>query len=74
MKNFQCSKCGTLLNSNSTPRTDKCPSGGLHDWRKLGDVGNTPYQCRKCGTLVKSNSIPRTDKCPSGGLHDWRKL
>lgn len=74
MKNFQCKKCTTLLTSESTPNSLHCPSGGLHNWSKLGDIGPNNYQCKKCATLVKSKSIPSSLNCPSGSMHSWSKL
>lgn len=74
MKNYQCSKCGTLITNNSRPSNFNCPNGGMHQWTDLGESGNTPYQCRKCGTLIYSKSRPSTFNCPSGGMHQWNKL
>ena len=74
LKNYQCSKCGTLVKKDGTPNTSGCPSGGSHSWKKLGDVGDIPYQCSKCGTLVNSKGTPESSGCPSGGSHSWKKL
>ena len=74
MKNYQCRKCGTLIQSDRMPRSIGCPSGGTHDWVDLGEYGTTPYQCRKCGTLIQSDRMPRSIGCPSGGTHDWTRL
>lgn len=74
MKNYQCKKCETLINSQSRPSSINCPSGGNHQWTDLGESGSTPYQCRKCGTLVNSQSRPSSINCPSGGNHQWNKL
>lgn len=74
MRNYQCKKCGTLINSKSSPRTMGCPAGGYHQWTDLGECGDTPYQCRKCGLLINSESSPRTMGCPDGGYHQWNKL
>ncbi len=74
MKNYQCNKCGTLINSQSRPAVFGCPSGGHHQWTDLGESGNIPYQCSKCGTLINSHSRPAVFGCPSGGHHQWNKL
>ena len=74
MNNYQCKKCGTLVQANSTPSTSGCPKGGSHSWTNLGKVGDKTYQCKKCGTLVKADSTPSTSGCPSGSSHSWNRL
>ncbi len=74
MKNYQCKKCGTALQSNSTPNPNGCPSGGSHTWTNLGEVGTVNYQCKKCALLLKSKSIPSPNGCLKGGSHQWTKL
>lgn len=74
MKNYQCKKCSTALQSDRTPSTLNCPSGGSHQWTDLGEVGINNYQCKKCGLLVKSKNSPSTLNCPGGGSHQWTKL
>jgi DNA-directed RNA polymerase subunit RPC12/RpoP len=74
MKNFQCFKCGTSLQSDKTPNTIHCPSGSSHHWTDLGEVGVSNYQCKKCGLLLKSKSTPSTIHCTAGGSHQWSKL
>ena len=74
MKNYQCKKCKTLIQSNSMPTLINCPASGSHSWTNLGDVGDRNYQCKKCGALVKSNSMPTLINCPSGSSHSWTKL
>lgn len=74
MKNFQCKKCGTLVQSNSTPTSSGCPSGGFHSWVNLGETGSKNFQCKKCGTLVRSNNTPPSSGCPSENFHSWVKL
>ncbi|MDR0605101.1 MAG: hypothetical protein LBG80_12435 [Bacteroidales bacterium] len=74
MKNYQCKKCGTLLQNERTPSSLNCPSGGLHQWNDLGEIGTDAYQCRKCALLVKSKRRPSSFNCTSGGLHQWNKL
>lgn len=74
MRNFQCSKCGTLISSDRMPSSIGCPSGRTHEWHNLGECGDTIYQCRKCGTLVNSERMPSSIGCPSGRTHEWTKL
>ena len=74
MKNYQCKKCRTHLQKASRPSTSNCPSGGVHNWTDLGNVGSDNYQCKKCSLLVKSKSRPSTSNCTSGGVHNWSKL
>jgi DNA-directed RNA polymerase subunit RPC12/RpoP len=74
MKNYQCKKCRTLVQSERTPSSLNCPSGGTHHWTDLGKTGKTNYQCKKCGTLVQSERTPSSLNCPSGGTHHWTKL
>jgi rubredoxin len=78
MNNFQCSKCGMLLQSEKAPNAFGCSAGGSgrHDWKDLGEVGSLNYQCTRCGLLVKSAKEPRnavTCKVTGRG-HQWRKL
>lgn len=74
MKNYQCKKCSTHVQNSSTPKSFNCPSGGMHSWTDLGEVGPTNYQCKKCALLVQSKSTPRSFNCPSGSMHSWSKL
>ena len=75
MQNFQCKKCGILIQANSTPPSTNngCPKGGSHDWYDLGTVGTKNYQCKNCGTLIQANSTPPSVGCPKG-YHDWYEL
>lgn len=74
MKNYQCKKCSTHVQNSSTPKSFNCPSGGMHSWTDLGEVGPTNYQCKKCALLVQSKSTPKSFNCPSGSMHSWTKL
>jgi rubredoxin len=74
MKNYQCKKCGTLLQANSPPSSSGCPKSSLHQWTNLGDTGDKNYQCKKCGTLLQANSPPPSSGCPQASLHQWIKL
>ena len=74
MKNYQCNKCSTLVQSESSPNTGYCPKGASHSWNNLGEVGDKNYQCKKCGTVVKTNSLPNSSYCPNGSSHSWSKL
>jgi hypothetical protein len=74
MNNYQCSKCATVVQSQSSPNTGYCPKGASHSWHNLGETGDKNYQCKKCGTVVKSNSSPNTGYCPNGSSHSWSKL
>jgi DNA-directed RNA polymerase subunit RPC12/RpoP len=74
MNNYQCPKCKIVVQSNSTPNSINCSSGGNHNWNNLHEVGTHDYQCKKCNTHIKSNSTPGSINCPSGGNHNWTKL
>ena len=74
MKNYQCNKCATLVQSSSSPNRASCPSSGSHSWTDLGKIGNTYYQCKNCRALIKSDSSPSRSSCPSSGSHSWTKL
>ncbi|MCQ2307416.1 MAG: hypothetical protein MJ000_07625 [Bacteroidales bacterium] len=74
MKNYQCKKCGTLIQSEKTPSSFNCPKGGMHQWQDLGEVGTDTYQCKKCGLIVNSKKTPSSFGCTSGGMHQWNKL
>jgi predicted nucleic acid-binding Zn-ribbon protein len=74
MKNFQCKKCGTLVQLGNQPNSSGCPEGSLHQWQNLGDTGEKTYQCRKCGTVVHSGGQPNSSGCPKGSLHQWTKM
>lgn len=73
---FLCQKCETLVKQESTPNSNHCPSDGrTHQWRMLGELGETNYQCKKCGIIVQCRSIPNPNHCPSDGkTHQWHKL
>ena len=34
-KDYQCSNCSTLVQTNQTPSALHCPNGGQHSWHKL---------------------------------------
>jgi DNA-directed RNA polymerase subunit RPC12/RpoP len=74
MTNYQCKKCGILLQSDKQPSGGNCPSGGPHSWTNLGKTGQTNYQCKKCGILLQSDKQPSGGYCRSGGPHSWTKL
>lgn len=71
---YQCKKCETLLKNTVSPRSNGCPSGGQHDWNRLGEVGNTDYLCKKCSTHIQTDKSPRSNGCLKGGQHDWKRL
>lgn len=73
-KNYQCTKCGTLIQSDSKPSSLNCRSGGTHQWQDLGAVGTENYQCTKCRIHVESQQKPHTISCTSGGTHQWQDL
>jgi DNA-directed RNA polymerase subunit RPC12/RpoP len=74
MKNFQCSKCSTAIQSDKTPSVFNCPKDGHHQWTDLGEVGTVNYQCKKCALLLKSKNTPSAFNCAGGGHHQWTKL
>jgi len=74
MRNYQCRKCGTVIQANTPPNSSGCPKGSLHQWTNLGVSGNKNYQCKKCGTVIKADATPNSSGCPQGSLHQWIKL
>ena len=44
-KNYQCTKCKTVIQSDHTPSSYNCRAGGTHNWQDLGAVGNENYNC-----------------------------
>lgn len=74
MKNYQCNKCGTIIQSDSTPSSSGCPKSSSHSWHNLGKTGDENYQCKKCGTVVKSNTTPSSSGCSNSSSHSWSKL
>ena len=75
MRNYQCTKCGVVVQKSQRPMINGCPSAAAHNWQDLGDVGSEQYQCRKCGCVVNSKSRPTTiNGCPSAAAHNWNKL
>jgi rubredoxin len=74
MKNYQCKKCGTLLQSERTPSMSGCQKGSSHNWHNVGEAGTDTYQCKKCDLMLKSKNVPSTPGCISGTFHQWNKL
>ena len=74
MKNYQCRKCGLVVQKESTPGQQGCQNAPYHSWVTLGDVGPVTYQCRKCGITVESKGQPGTQGCQSASYHSWAKL
>jgi predicted Zn-ribbon and HTH transcriptional regulator len=74
MKNYQCNKCGTVIQANSLPNVSGCPKSSSHNWHNLGETGDKNYQCKKCETTVKANSLPNVSGCPNSSSHSWSKL
>ncbi len=74
MRNYQCKKCATLVQSNTQPASANCPSGSFHQWQNLGETGERNYQRKKCATVLKSKNQPASAGCPSGSFHQWSKL
>ena len=75
LKNYQCSKCATVVKSDHTPSSLYCrASGGSHQWNNLGEVGMEVYSCKKCGTWLESKRTPSSLGCPAKGSHQWNHL
>ncbi len=71
---YFCSKCETVVKKEQTPNSINCPTGGTHNWSKVGELGAIPYLCKKCSTLVYLENTPATLNCSKGGTHKWNKL
>lgn len=74
MKNYQCKKCGVLIQSERTPSVSGCPKATFHQWVDLGEVGTDTYQCKKCGLVVHSKKTPSVSGCTAATFHQWTKL
>lgn len=75
MRNYYCPKCGAYMESINSPCMTPCPSGGGHQWRCLGEVGDRRYQCSKCGVIIKSKENPIGNvPCKQGGGHNWKRI
>ena len=74
LRNYQCSKCATLVKSERTPSTLNCRADGSHQWHELVEVGQENYNCKKCGTLLENKRSPSTLGCPAKGSHQWNHL
>ena len=75
LKNYLCSKCGSLTKAKSWPSSVGCIKQGLfHSWRDIGEVGNDGFQCETCNTVVYSNKIPTRLGCPGDGFHKWKDV
>ena len=73
-KNYQCIKCGRLVQNTKKPSAFDCSEGGHHSWFDLGEVGDTNYECVRCRLLLKSKKTPSVFDCTEGGRHNWSKL
>jgi phage FluMu protein Com len=74
VNNYQCRKCGKVLQSERSPNFGTCQDGSSHRWDDLGKVGNTNYQCRKCGKVLQSERSPSFGTCQDGSSHRWDDL
>jgi DNA-directed RNA polymerase subunit RPC12/RpoP len=74
MKNYQCSKCATLVQEDHQPSYAPCPKGSSHSWIDMGNVGSENWQCSKCFIQLKSDHQPSYAPCPKGSSHGWTKL
>ncbi len=74
MKNFICSKCFVLVKQEKMPSSFNCGEGGQHQWKDMGEVGDTNYQCKKCSKILQSKKAPVSFNCSAGGQHQWKKM
>lgn len=74
MRNYQCKRCQTIVQSERMPLMNKCLDGTVHIWTDLGEVGPDNYRCTRCGLLLRSAKMPSYVTCPGGSLHTWQKL
>ena len=70
---YACSKCGHAIHKDGTPNPNGCSEATYHDWKNLGEVGDTNYSCKKCGSMVQTKSTPAPYGCTSSNYHDWKK-
>lgn len=74
VRNWNCKKCGTVIQAADKPSSMGCPAGSFHTWYDLGETGQTTYQCQNCAIQVKSSRQPASIGCPEADFHRWRKL
>lgn len=74
MKNYQCKRCNTVIQSTSYPNSTGCPAGTSHNWVSLGETGTKTYQCKRCGIVLLSKDMPYGYACQNGSSHSWNKL
>ena len=73
---YQCSKCGKILKSTTTPQSSTtCIENNYHSWKKIAEDGNNIYQCKKCGLAIGCKSTPQsTTTCINQNYHSWTKI
>lgn len=73
---YQCSKCGKILKSTTTPQNSTtCIGNNYHSWKKIAEDGNNICQCKKCGSIIGCKSTPQsTTTCINQNYHSWTKI
>ena len=73
---YQCSKCGKILKSTTTPQNSTtCIGNNYHSWTKIAEKGDNLYECRKCGKTLKCKSTPQsTTTCENRSYHSWHRI
>jgi len=75
IKNYLCSKCGSLVEGKQMPPGMGClTNGNFHRWRDIGEKGDKGFHCEGCSTVVHSKETPSMFGCPGEGFHNWKDL
>jgi len=71
---YQCKHCGTTVKQESMPNISCCCAKTLHNWTKLGEVGQKSFICKNCGTSLHAKHKPLNEGCPNAHSHAWKEL
>jgi len=76
MKNYICANCRAVVHADSSPPISGCPKGRIHNWREMGEYGESKYQCAYCGLILHSKKEPYSSNgtCLDRTIHRWNCL
>jgi hypothetical protein len=71
---YQCKECGITIKKDSKPSSSGCPEATFHDWKNLGEFGDTNYCCKECGIVIQTKYKPGSSGCREATFHNWKSL